>query len=115
MLMKKKKKLCEEIIMIILKVDRRILKDLNCSKIALMYGIDRSYLSRIFKESQGLYLREVIKRLKLLRCAFIMVERRDLTVTEIADIFGFDREDSFINSFKKLFGITPGKFKKWAR
>ncbi len=110
--MNKKKKNCEEIIMLILKVDREILKDLNCSKIALMHGLDRSYLSRNFKECHGINFREVIKRLKLLRCAFCLVERRDLTNKEIADIFGFSRVDSFINSFKNFFGITPGKFKK---
>jgi AraC-like DNA-binding protein len=41
-----------------------------------------------------------------------MLEKRDLTVKEIAEIFGFDSVDYFINSFKKFFGMTPGKFKK---
>ena len=109
-MMTKQEKICEDIIMIILKCDRKILKDLNCSKLAKMYGLHRSYLSRIFKEYQGIYFREVIKRLKLLRCAFFMAEKRDLTVKEIAGIFGFNRVDYFIKSFKKIFGITPGKF-----
>jgi two-component system response regulator YesN len=108
--MTKGKKICEEIIMIILKCDRKVLKDLNCSKLAKMYGLHRSSLSRIFKECRGIYLIESLKRLKLLRCALFMAENRDLTVKEIAGIFGFNSVDYFIKSFKKIFGMTPGEF-----
>jgi AraC-like DNA-binding protein len=110
--MTKPEKICEEIIKIILKSDLNILKDLTCSKLALMYGIDRSYLSRIFKECQGIYLREALKRLKLLRCAFFMVENRDLTVKETYNLFGFENLNYFIISFREFFGMTPGKFIK---
>jgi two-component system response regulator YesN len=111
-LMTKHKKICEGIIMTILKCDGEIIKDLNCSKLALMVGFNRSYLSRIFKECKGIYLRDSIKRLKLLRSALLMFDKRDLTVKEIAVLCGFGGVDYFINSFKKFFGMTPGKFKK---
>jgi hypothetical protein len=55
----------KEIIKIILSSDLEILKELNCSKLSQMYGIDRMYLSRIFIECEGIYLSESLKRLKL--------------------------------------------------
>jgi two-component system response regulator YesN len=108
--MTKKRKMCEEIIMQILECDRTILIELNCKTLSNIYGLNRSYLSRIFKEYQGIYLGESIKLIKLLRCAFFMAENRDLTVKEISDLFGYCRVDYFIKSFKKIFGMTPGKF-----
>ena len=108
----KKEKICEEIIMIIFECDLSILIELNCKTLANIYGLDRSYLSRIFKENQGVYLGASIKLIKLLRCAFFMAENRDLRVYEISDLFGYCRVDYFINYFKKIFGMTPGKFLK---
>jgi two-component system response regulator YesN len=105
-------KICDDIIKIILYCDLKILGELNCKTLAKIYGKDRSYLSRIFKEFQGIYLRDSIKRLKLLRCILFMLERRDLTVKVIAKVFGFKSADYFIKSFKKFCGITPGKFKR---
>jgi AraC-like DNA-binding protein len=39
-----------------------------------------------------------------------MADKRDLTVKEIAGLFGFNSADYFIKSFKKIFGMTPGEF-----
>jgi two-component system response regulator YesN len=110
--MTRHEKICEDIIKIILNCDLKILKELNCKTLAKIYGKDRSYLSRIFKECRGSYLGEVIKRLRLMRCVLFMLEKRDLTVKKIAKVFGFKSADYFINSFKKFCGITPGKFKR---
>jgi AraC-like DNA-binding protein len=110
--MTKPEKICEEIIKIILKSDRKSLKEMSCSKLSQMYGIDRMYLSRIFIECEGIYLSESLKRLKLLRCAFFMMEKRDLTIKDISYLFGFESLNHFITSFKKFMGITPGKFKR---
>lgn len=108
----KKDKICEEIIMQILKCDFEILRELNCQRLSKMYGLHRSTLSKIFKKCRGIYFRESIKRIKLLRCALFMAEERDLTVKKISVIFGFKSADYFIKSFKKMFGITPGEFRR---
>jgi two-component system response regulator YesN len=113
--MTKQEKICEDVIRIILNCDMEILKDLNCFRLAKIYGLNRSSLSRIFKECRDSYLGEVIKHLRLLRCVLFMLKKRDLTVKEIAEIFGFKSADYFINSFKKFCGITPGKFKRCIR
>jgi AraC-like DNA-binding protein len=41
-----------------------------------------------------------------------MAEERDLTVKKISVIFGFKSADYFIKSFKKMFGMTPGEFRR---
>jgi AraC-like DNA-binding protein len=54
--MARHEKMCEDIITIILDCERKILKELNCKTMAKIYGKDRSYLSRIFKECRCSYL-----------------------------------------------------------
>lgn len=102
----------EEIVNYLIKSDT-IFKELNTKKMASMFGVNRSYLSRTFKKYQGLNLDEYIKRLKLLKSALLLIEKRHLKVWQIADYFGWDRSDSFIKSFRKFYGVTPGKFKNF--
>ena len=67
----------------------------------------------LFKEEiKSFFLSESLKRLKLLRCAFFMLENRHITVKETSDLFGFESLNHFLISFKKFLGITPGKFKR---
>ena len=108
--MTKKERTCEELIMLILKCDLKILRELNCKTLANIYGVNRSYISRIFNECKRSYLSEFIKLIKLMRCALFMVEKRDIKVKEISDLFGYCRVGYFIKSFKNHFGITPGEF-----
>ena len=108
----KAENLCEEIVRFVVKSSPGILKKLTCCKLASMYDINRSYLSSKFKEYKGLYLKEYLKRIKMLKSALLMQERRDLTVKQISEKFGYINYDYFIKSFKQFLGITPGKFKK---
>jgi AraC-like DNA-binding protein len=109
--MNKPQKRCEEIVNYLIKSDHTVFKDLNIKKLASLFGVNRSFLSRTFKKYQGVPLNEFIKRLKLLKSALLMSEKSFLTVYEVAEKFGFNRSDYFIKSFKKIFGMTPGKFK----
>jgi YesN/AraC family two-component response regulator len=115
MTMTKPQKLCEEIVHLIIKSDHTILKDLTCGKLASMFDVNRSYLSRIFKACQGEYLNKYINRLKMVKIALFMFEKPHLKVRQIAWYFGWERPDHFIISFKKFFGFTPGKFLKCIR
>jgi YesN/AraC family two-component response regulator len=115
MMNNKPKKLCEEIVHLIIKSDHTILKDLTCGKLSSMFNVNRSYLSKIFKECQGEYLNEYIYRLKMVNIALLMFEKPHLEVRQIAGYYGWERPDHFINSFKKFFGFTPGKFLKFIR
>jgi AraC-like DNA-binding protein len=114
--MTKPQKLCKEIVRLIVTSDNTQLKDLHSGKLAQDYDLTQPYLTRIFRECEGISLREFIKRVKLLRIALLMLENRNLKVWKIAEYFGFDSVDSFTKNFKNFFnGITPGKFKKCTR
>ena len=112
MLMTKPQKLCKEIVRLIVTSDNTQLKNLHSVKLAQDYDLTQPYLTRIFRECEGISLREFIKRVKLLRIALLMLENRNLKVWKIAEYFGFEDVEHFIRHFKKFFGgVTPGKFK----
>lgn len=108
--MNKPQKMSEKIVNYLIKSDNTVFKDLNTTKLASMFDVNRSYLSRTFKECLGISLKRYITRLKILKSALLMMES-NLTVNEVAEKFGFERSDYFITAFKKFFGMTPGKFK----
>jgi two-component system response regulator YesN len=108
-------KRCEEIVKYIISSDHWVFKDLNTGKLAARFDVNRSYLSKTFKKCQGEYLKDYIKRLKMVKIAILMSEKRHLKVRQLADYFGCESTNYFITSFKKFFGMTPGKFLKCIR
>lgn len=105
-----KKKRCDEIIAFIIKSNHNVLKDMTPVKLAAMYNVNRSYLSKTFKQCTGIGLSNYLVRIKLLKCTFLLKEN-DLTVKQIAEKYGWDRTDTFRALFKKFFGMTPGNFR----
>lgn len=69
------------------------------------------YFKQLFKTSTGLppYQYIIQKRVEL---AKNLLKRGDLTIAEIALACGFSHQSNFTYHFKRLTGLTPGKFKK---
>ena len=88
------------------------LKELTVGRLASMYGINRSYLSKSFKKCRGITLGDFLKRIKLLRCALLMKEKRHLTVKQVSRKMGFNNMDYFIKLFSGFLGVRPEELKK---
>lgn len=73
--------------------------------------IDRSYLSRIFKESMGISIKEFLNRLRI-SYAFDLVNTSEKSIEAISYECGFNSHDVFIRSFKKIYGIAPTASRK---
>lgn len=111
--MNKPQERCEDIVKYIIKSDPGVFKDLNTKKLASMFDVNRSYLSRTFKKFQGVKLEEWLKRIKMLKIAFLILEKKQLKINQIAKEFGYESKNYFIKDFKKFFLTSPGKFKKF--
>lgn len=83
--------------------------DLNVSTIAEHFGLNKAYLSRIFKESTGMNLLEYIQRTRVDAAKEMLCTR---SVKETAAETGFGDMQSFVRAFKKYEGITPAEYKK---
>ena len=101
--MNKIQKRCEEIVKFIIKSEADVFKELNIKTLAKTYGLNRFYLSRTFKKYKGVKLPEYITRLRMIKSAFMLIEKRHLKVCQISDLFGWERKNGFINAFKRFF------------
>ena len=110
-LMNKPQERCEKIVEQIIKSKAGDFKELNTKTFAIQFGLTPLYLSGTFKKNKGANLHEYIWRLKMTNSALFLRENKHLKVCQIAELFGWDRSNAFINAFKRFFGISPGKFR----
>lgn len=86
--------------------------DPNCS-LQLMadhFGMSVSNFSHHFKKEMGQNFKEYIDRLRIQRSIQLLRESEE-TLEGIAAQVGFTNTSSFIRSFKKIVGTTPGQYR----
>ena len=86
-------------------------KPLRVSDLALEFGYNEDYLSRIFKKRTGISIKLFINdmRMNLLRNQLLST---DLPLKRIAADFGFEDCKSFLKFFTYHEGITPTEFRE---
>lgn len=77
-------------------------------------GVNRSYLSRVFTEQEGMSIRDYIARERC-RHAANMLCYTDYSISIIAEYFCFATQSHFGKQFKKIYGMTPNEYRKKKR
>ncbi len=74
-------------------------------------GYSEFYVTRKFRETAGMKLKDYLRRRKL---AFALKEVRDSekSILEIALDHGYSSSEAFSRTFKAMDGIAPGEFRK---
>jgi len=85
--------------------------NLNVNTIGERFELKGSYLSKLFKEQTGEGLLDYISKYRIGQAKQMMQMKVD-SVSEIARLVGYHEVATFIRVFKKLEGITPGKFRE---
>jgi Response regulator containing CheY-like receiver domain and AraC-type DNA-binding domain len=86
-------------------------EDIHLSTIARHLNVNPSYLSREFKRNTGFSVMEFIA-FKRAWHAKEMLLYTDAHVTEIAYQVGYNNVTHFHWTFKKMFGVSPNKYRK---
>lgn len=86
-------------------------EEVTLEKIAALFYISPSYLSRIFKKITGFHLREYIQFIRI-REAQRLLRETDDKVTEIAGKVGFVNITHFNRTFKSMTHVCPRKYRK---
>ena len=85
-------------------------QDLRLETIAGAINASRYELSRQFKKETGKSITEYINEMRINEAIKIM-ESENLTITDIAQLVGFNDVNYFTKVFKKVFGMTPSKYR----
>lgn len=86
-------------------------QDLNLEDISNAIKISQYELSRKFKKETGVAITEYINKLRINE-ALSLLENGNISITDIAQMIGFNDVNYFTKVFKKLQGITPSEYKK---
>lgn len=84
---------------------------LTLNALSKKLGYSMFHTTRKFKEISGMQLRDYLRNRKL---AFALKEVRDSkkTILDIAFDYGFSSNEAFSRAFKKVYGVTPSKYRK---
>lgn len=86
-------------------------KEITNVQMAELTGVSAHYFSTYFKKHTGLAFCDYVNRVRLFR-AVELLETTNLSMKVIAFMVGFSSQAYFTRTFTRLFGISPGKYRK---
>lgn len=92
-------------------IDNNIDKDISVNAIAESIGINRSYLTRIFKEILNITPQEYIKQFRINRGA-LLLQNPNIKITVVARSVGYSDSMTFSKLFKAYKGMTPSEYRQ---
>ena len=84
--------------------------NLKVSSIASHFGYNEKYLSRYFRETSGISLKQYILSQKIERANFLLSDT-NMSVTSIADSLGFSNYHNFARTYKNITSMTPSEYR----
>ncbi|MDD6351114.1 MAG: helix-turn-helix domain-containing protein [Lachnospiraceae bacterium] len=91
-------------------ISNHVNQNITVEDVADFLGIDRSTLSRKFKQELGFNVKSYIMRRKLEE-ARSLLRYTDKTISEISEYLCFSTQSYFQNVFKKKYGQTPKEYR----
>jgi AraC family transcriptional regulator len=86
--------------------------DLSLKSLSRIAAFSPFHFHRIFKAIVGENLNEFVKRIRVEKGAHFLINREDLSITEIALICGFSSSSTFSRAFSEHFGANARTFRK---
>ena len=92
-------------------IQEHLSENISTAVLAEKSGYSAGYLSRVFKQEQGMSIHEYITQTRI-DMAKELLRNTNLRVYEIASSCGYDNTTYFIKIFKNATGQTPQEFKQ---
>jgi AraC family transcriptional regulator len=73
------------------------------------------HFARQFKESVGMPPHQYVIDRRVQRAELLLRADEDLSLAQVAARAGFTDQSQFSHHFKRIVGVTPGRFRKTAR
>lgn len=83
---------------------------IKVNDVAKYIGINRSYLTNIFKKKMGVSPQEYLLQFRLNRGCQLLLETR-LSIQEIAQKIGYENPLTFSKMFKSVYGVSPRNYR----
>lgn len=87
------------------------MSDISISALADMINVTPTYLGIIFKKVYNITPQKFLTNIRIENSKKLLVNNKDMTLSDIAVNSGFNSESYFCNTFKKYIGITPTEYR----
>lgn len=84
---------------------------ITVGEVAARLGLDRSYLSNLFKETEGTSPQQYLNEVRMRQAAVLLTEL-GYTVTETAMSVGYADVFAFSRMFKQFYGVSPKYYRR---
>lgn len=101
----------ENIQKIIELIENNVLEDYSLDDYAQMTGYSKFHLMRIFKRVTGYTFYNYILSRRITYASQYLLYT-DMNIIELALMLNFQSQESFSRSFKSVYGLPPGKYRK---
>lgn len=95
-------------------IRNHISEPLQADAVARYVGLNRSYLSTLFKQHTGLSPLKYIQKFRLTKAQHLL-ESSQLSVSAIAYSCGYQQPESLIKLFRQQYGMSPSAYRKMTR
>ena len=92
-------------------LNEHYMDDVSLDDLSRRFFISRAYLTRSFRRVTGVTIVQYLTVIRIRRACQLLKET-DLTVTEIANRCGFSNTTYFENVFRRLRGMSPGRYRR---
>ncbi len=86
--------------------------EISLSKVAEKFSVSAGHLSRQFKKETGFTFSEYLDLMRFKKAEELLLFGQKETITQIAHMCGFGDSNYFSVRFKKIYGVSPLKWKK---
>ena len=87
-------------------------REISLKEFGAQFHLSEKYISRYFKEHFHITLSQYVNHLRL-EHARQLLEESAASVTEVAMCSGYQNVSYFIRSFKKMYGVSPLKYRNF--
>jgi YesN/AraC family two-component response regulator len=95
-------------------IDKHYKENISLQDIADEMNMNHYYMAHVFKSTTGYSPMQYVIRRRIGEAQSYLLST-DKTVTEIAYIVGYNSASNFNNSFKKMVGMSPQRYREFWR
>ena len=92
-------------------IEQRLDGPLTLEQVAARAGLSPYHFSRLFTARMGRSVMAHVRGRRLVRGARRLCDEPDLKLVELALDCGFESQEAFTRAFKRVFGVSPGRFR----
>lgn len=92
-------------------VEANLRSCIKLSDIATHVGYSNYHFHRLFRQYSSETIHTFVSRIKIERSSIFLKVRNDLSIIDVAYLYGYSDSSSYTRAFKKHFGISPSEFR----